>query len=279
MTRVVSDYEAYLLGEGTHQRLYDKLGAHLQAEAFYQRAVDALTTARRRLDESAAYVRSGRMISTMVRRTANVESGWVWELKDLPDAMETYYLQRMIAENRFQEPLKNYRDALLLKRNLDAWKERMADAQAGWLARKGPPISTEQLLDRQLSRQKDKPATVPGVPPPPVTLRTSETLSAADFATVSATPPLIDSPIILLAASAPPSTAYNGVYERMEALKARIDVLLPQVDATAKQQAKLIEKLALDNLADQRRITEKYLIEARFAMARIYDRQLKGEAP
>lgn len=258
----------------------DKLGAHLQSEAFYQRAIDALTAARKSIDLSAAYVRSGRMISTMVRRTANAESGWDWELKDLPDAQETYYLQRLIAENRFQEPLKNYRDALLLKRNLEAWKDRMTDAQAGWLARKGPPISTEQLLNLQLSRKKDAPKPVtPSAPPAPVTLRLSETLSAADFATVSATPPLIDSPIILLAAKAPPSAAFNGVYERMNVLKTRIDELLPRVDTTAKAQGKLIEKLALDNLADQRSYTEKYLIEARFSMARIYDRQLKGETP
>ncbi|WP_022977084.1 tetratricopeptide repeat protein [Nevskia ramosa] len=258
----------------------DKLGAHLQSEAFYQRAIDALTAARKNLDLSAAYVRSGRMISTMVRRTQNVESGWDWELKDLPDAQETYYLQRLIAENRFQEPLKNYRDALLLKRNLEAWKDRMADAQAGWLARKGPAVSTEQLLSLQISKQKEAPKVItPGVPPAPVSLRLSETLSAADFATVSATPPLIDSPIILLAAQAPPSAAYSGVYERMNALKGRIDELLPRVDTTAKAQGKLIEKLALDNLADQRRYTEKYLIEARFAMARVYDRQLKGVSP
>ncbi len=258
----------------------DKLGAHLQSEAFYQRAIDALTAARKSLDLSAAYVRSGRMISTMVRRTQSVESGWDWELKDLPDAQETYYLQRLIAENRFQEPLKNYRDALLLKRNLEAWKDRMADAQAGWLARKGPPVSTEQLLSLQISKQKEAPkVTTPGVPPAPVTLRLSETLSAADFATVSAMPPVIDSPIILLAAKAPPSAAYSGVYERMNVLKTRIDELLPRVDTTAKAQGKLIEKLALDNLADQRRYTEKYLIEARFAMARVYDRQLKGVSP
>lgn len=258
----------------------DKLGAHLQSEAFYQRAIDALTAARKNLDVSAAYVRSGRMISTMVRRTQNVESGWAWELKDLPDAQETYYLQRLIAENRFQEPLKNYRDALLLKRNLEAWKDRMSDTQAGWLARKGPPVSTEQLLSLQTSRQKDNPKpTNPGAPPPPVSLRLSETLSPGDFATVSATPPLIDSPIILLAAKAPPSAAFTGVYERMNVLKARIEELLPRVDTTAKAQGKLIEKLALDNLADQRRYTEKYLIEARFSMARIYDRQLKGATP
>lgn len=258
----------------------DKLGAHLQSEAFYQRAIDALTAARRRLDESAAYVRSGRMISTMVRRTQNVESGWDWELKDLPDAQETYYLQRLIAENRFQEPLKNYRDALLLKRNLEAWKDRMSDAQAGWLARKGPAVTTEQLLSLQISKQKETPKVItPGVPPPPVALRLSETLSPADFATVSATPPVIDSPIILLAAKAPASAAFSGVYERMNVLKLRIDELLPRVDTTAKAQGKLIEKLALDNLADQRRYTEKYLIEARFSMARIYDRQLKGATP
>lgn len=269
----------------------DKLGAHLQAESFYKRAIDALSASRKNLDLTAAYVRSGRMVSTMVRRTANVESGWAWELKDLPDAQETYYLQNLIAENRFQEPLKNYRDALLLERNLNAWKARIADTQAGWLARKGPAITTEQLVNRQLVKpQPAAPATgaastaaapAPTGKPvsPPINLKATETLSAADAAMVSAVPLLTETPISLLAAQAPPSAAFKGIYERLEALKTRIDTVLPQVEATSKAQSKLIDKLALDLLDEQRRSTEKYLIEARFAMARIYDRQLKGEAP
>ncbi len=252
----------------------EKLGAHIQAQAFYEQAISALEAARKRIDDSSAYVRSGRMITTMVRRTADAESGWVWELKDLPDAEETYYLQRLIAGNRFQEQLKNYRDSLLLKRNLEGWAARSVELQASWLARQAPAVPTELLLARQ---QLNKPsAESPVVPTPPLALQNSEALVAAGG---TAPPPAGNDPSLALRTSgAPAAGAFIGVYERLDVLKARAASLLPKVQSVTERQAKMIETLALSNLADQRRVTEKYLIEARFALARIYDQQIKGAA-
>ena len=45
----------------------------------------------------------------------------------------------------------------------------------------------------------------------------------------------------------------NGIYERMEAIKTRIDGVLPRVEAVSKAQSALIDKLALELLAEQRR--------------------------
>lgn len=254
----------------------DRLGAHIQSQQFYEQAIAALEAARKRIDESSYYVKSGRMIATMVRRTFNAESGWAWELKDLPDAEETYYLQNLIAGNRFQEQLKNYRDSLLLKRTLESWATRADELQASWLARQQPDVSADVLLARRLARAPETSAAAPVVPTPAVALRSSDALSA-DGRGAAPIASGAEPPVPLQTAAAPAATAFVGTYEKLDALKSRVAVLLPQAKAVNERQSRLIEKLAQDNLAEQRRVTEKYLIEARFALARIYDKQLKGE--
>lgn len=254
----------------------DRLGAHIQAQQFYEQAIAALESGRKRIDESSYYVKSGRMIATMVRRTYNAESGWSWELKDLPDAEETYYLQSLIAGNRFQEQLKNYRDLLLLKRTLENWTARADELQGSWLSRQQPEVPTDVLLARRLNPSPETSAAAPVVPTPALTLRSSDALLAGDRGGAAIVPPQ-EPPLPLQTAAAPAAAAFVGVYEKLDALKSRVAVLLPQTKALNERQARMIEKLAQDNLAEQRRVTEKYLIEARFALARVYDRQLKGE--
>jgi len=254
----------------------DRLGAHIQAQEFYERAIEALEAGRKRIDETTTYVRSGRMITTMVRRTADAESGWTWELKDLPDAQETDFLQTLISENRFQEPLKNYRDSLLMRRNLEAWSARIDELQASYAKREQPAVPADVLVTRQLERgAADDAADLPVVATPPVELKAAEDLTVPD---APATPaPTPESAVALQTSETPPPTAFDGIFERLQKIEDRIAAVRPKVSAAADQQAKLIEKLALDDLAEQRRTTEKYLIEARFALARIYDRNLKGD--
>ena len=115
------------------------------------------------------------------------------------------------------------------------------------------------------------------VPTPPVQLQNSDALQVSD-GSVAVPAAAAGASLQLQTAGSPAPGAYVGIYERLDALKARVAVLLPQAKAVNERQARMIEKLAQDNLADQRRLTEKYLIEARFALARIYDQQLKGEA-
>ncbi len=43
----------------------------------------------------------------------------------IPDSVESRYLYELMASNRFQEGLKNYRDLLQLNRNLDRWVESL----------------------------------------------------------------------------------------------------------------------------------------------------------
>lgn len=265
----------------------DRLGAFAESQQFYEKAIAALEASRKRIDETNMYVRSGRMISTMIRRTADSEAGWTWELKDLPDGQETFYLQGLLAENRFQEQLKNYRDLQFLRGQLDAQASRIAALQAAWLKRDPAKIQTDLLFERELQRGAEAAAaaaaaaaSAPPAPPAPVKLVASETLGVHDGApAANVPPPPVATVPPLQVAPAPPAKQFDGTWERLEALKARVAAAQPKVVAAADAQGKLLEGLAIADLAEQKRMTEKYLTEARFALARIYDRQLKGEAP
>jgi tetratricopeptide (TPR) repeat protein len=56
----------------------------------------------------------------------------------------------------------------------------------------------------------------------------------------------------------------------------RIDALLPRIAALTDAQQKQLESIATSDLQRQKQQTEKYLIEARFALAGIYDRPSAG---
>ncbi|GAC1621722.1 MAG: hypothetical protein NVS9B10_04890 [Nevskia sp.] len=259
----------------------DRLGAHVQAQQFYEKAVRALEAGRKQIDATADYVRSGRMVDTMIKRTADAESGWTWELKDLPDAQETFYLQGLVAENRFQEQLKNYRDVQLMRRNLEAWTARIDELQAAWLKREAPAVEPAVLFAQGLQNAQ---ATAANPAPAaqtlaPLKLQAAESLSAHDAAAPAhdAAAPVAAAP--LQVAPSPPAARFDGTWERLQAMKTRIIALRPKLVAASDAQARLLEGIAQADLANQRRQTEKYLIEARFALARIYDRSLKGEAP
>lgn len=102
---------------------YAKLGAEVQATEFYTFAIDAFRSESGRLDESITAIQKGSLLQTVLENDATDQSGWYWQLRNLPDAPETRYLYDLLASNSFQEALKNYRDLRAMQRNLDNWLE------------------------------------------------------------------------------------------------------------------------------------------------------------
>lgn len=259
-----------------------RLGAHEQAREFYERGIAALDAARKRIDLTIWYVKSGRMLQTMVHRTVDAESGWTWELNDLPNGEETFYLQKMIAGNRFQEQVKNYRDLLMMQRNLEAWQTRIDAMQDEYTHRKPQDLPAEVLFaeaqGKPVLNSLAPPAGLDGLSPPK--LRTDSSLSVGASQAAPAPAAGGENPAAastaLQVASAPTQKTFVGVYERLDQIKARIANVQPKLASAADRQSALIETMALDEMTRQKRVTEKYLIEARFALARVYDKELKG---
>ncbi len=108
---------------------YAQLKADAQAAEYYNFAIDSFKQETSRLDESIAAIRSGSLLKTVLENDKPDQSGWYWQLRNLPDAPETRYLYDLLASNTFQEALKNYRDLQAIQRNLDSWMQSVSAFQ------------------------------------------------------------------------------------------------------------------------------------------------------
>lgn len=130
---------------------YAKLDATKQAADQYMFAVEAFGQESQRIDQSMAAIRSGQLLDAIVSHDKGDKVGWYWQLASLPDAPETRYLYHLLATHEFQEGLKNYRDLLLMQRNLAMWSlsatafEDMVDTRRRAYAQRIPVL--QQTLD------------------------------------------------------------------------------------------------------------------------------------
>ncbi|MGE3531356.1 MAG: tetratricopeptide repeat protein [Steroidobacteraceae bacterium] len=108
---------------------YAQLNADAQAAEYYNFAIDSFRQESLRLDESIAAIRNGSLLKTVLENDSAEQSGWYWQLHNLPDAPETRYLYDLLASNVFQEALKNYRDLKVMQHNLDNWNQSMSAFQ------------------------------------------------------------------------------------------------------------------------------------------------------
>ena len=74
---------------------------------------------------------------------------------------------------------------------------------------------------------------------------------------------------MLKLASVPPK--FNGARESSAELRRTLESLRPLVAAAGGQQSEVLREVALKELAGQKKQFDKYLVEARFALARIYE--------
>ena len=112
---------------------YAQLSAYGQAANNYEFAIAAYESERRRLDESIAAIRSGRMLKALLAANRNDWRDWFWRLSALPDSPESRYLYQLLAGNEFQEALKHYLSLDFLAGNLAQWNGSL-DAFADMVA-------------------------------------------------------------------------------------------------------------------------------------------------
>jgi hypothetical protein len=243
----------------------DRLQAFEQSLTRYESAIAALETARTRMNDAIRSIRSSVMVNTILRRDPDSERGWMWKVRDLPNVPETFFLQSLLAEHRFQEALKLFRDARMVAGRLDTAKKRIAELERGG---PGGPIET-QLAHLRRNWQPAWAGTT-------MWLAYATELSAPgsfDTPLSDAAPP----PMELLATRTPDS--FEGRADALKPLRLRIEALRPRLAAIAGAQDDVLEAISIRELEGQRATIERYLTEARFAVARIYDRQAQQAAP
>jgi hypothetical protein len=105
---------------------YDKLNARAQAAELYESAIKSFNDEAQRIDAAVVRIGAGHMLDDLLSADEHAQQlGWFWQLKQLPDAPESRYLYSLLADDDFQEGLKNYRDLGLLGDTLKRWDESM----------------------------------------------------------------------------------------------------------------------------------------------------------
>jgi len=106
---------------------YGQLGAGSQAAEAYEDALKSFASETDSLDSAIADIRGGHLLDDLVasdKDNANTY-GWFYQLKTLPNSPQSRYLYALLADNDFQEGLKNWRDLGYLQRSLMRWDDSM----------------------------------------------------------------------------------------------------------------------------------------------------------
>ena len=251
----------------------DSLGAHQQALGYYTRGIEVLEETRKRIAQAEREVKAGRMIETLIRRDLDSEAGWNWSVTDLPNAPETYYLYNLIASTRFQEALKNYRDMRFVGRVMDGWLRRISAFDSA-LASASRPADPDRTVSQ--ARRNN---TGPLFGDVAVDLSLDERLSAERLRELERDPEALAALVreqLELALAARTPNQLEGVKQgptssKAQLMRPKLLELRGRVDALVVAQRQLLEDMAIQELDGQRQQAENYLIEARFAVARLYD--------
>jgi tetratricopeptide (TPR) repeat protein len=104
---------------------YAQLGADPQAAAYYAQALDIFGAQLLRLDAALEDVGNGRLLGSLLKGESESTGGWYWQLDKVPDDERTRYLYFAIADHRFHEGLKSYRELVALNKHLADWREKL----------------------------------------------------------------------------------------------------------------------------------------------------------
>jgi len=104
---------------------FAQLGAESQAAQYYGRALDIYGVELARLDSAIVEADAGRLINDLLAEDESTADGWYWQLAQLPEDENSRYLYFTIADHRFHEALKSYRDLVFLANHLDEWRDKL----------------------------------------------------------------------------------------------------------------------------------------------------------
>lgn len=313
---------------------FSKLNASAQAADYYTTAIDSYAAESKRIDQSIAAIRSGRLLDTIVANDRDGRYGWFWQLQNLPDAPESRYLYHLLAGHEFQEGLKNFRNLGFMQRNLEEWARSLAafgdmlDTRRiaydqrlpkveETLARDEPEVLARkrvELESRLAAAERGGDIVALGTPREQemwATIRTTEDALAAQpddasldemrdkvrllkgvlfwqlndayKARVWGTRKSLKELDVALKETEKRWLRVEQARDNMpsdtEAFAARVAALKPRIDtlgislATAAQaQGEYLADLAVDELESQQERLASYQLQARFALAAIYDR-------
>ncbi len=304
-----------------------------QAADHYLNAIEAFYEEANRIDQAIERIESGDFFERFFEGDRLDSTGWYWSLEDLPRGPETNYLYHLLATNKFQEGLKNYRDLRYLLRNLDTWRDNvdvydtMLDTQKqkyarslayveksllrtdledlvrqklvldavlnniqqsrDWLA-----LSTQSEFDlwTEITKIESNPALqadldearevrdkidlLKGVLQWNLERDFNERLTGVAYELQDTGAALIEAQRArrkIDDAMRTEPARYAALSKRVDGLSPRIDGIAMRVDEALGRQRAFLQEIAIDELQVQKERLDVYMIQARFALAAIYD--------
>ncbi len=308
----------------------DSLG---QAADNYVNAIEAFNEESTRIDQAIGRIRSGEFFEAFFEQDRLDGAGWFWNLDTLPKGTESSYLYHLLATNRFQEGLKNYRDLRYLHHNLDTWRnnvdvyDNMLETQLEKFERSLAYVQDSLKLSRldEFVQQKlvlqgvlgnvqertdwlaladdrefelwqevtaiennaavqsevegaqdvrDKIDLIKGVLQWELERDFNDRLTNIAYDLQDTGQALIDAQRARRKIEEVMRTEpqrYAALRERVDGLAPRINGMLTRVDSALGQQRDFLQEIAVEELQAQKDRLDVYMIQARFALAAIYD--------
>ncbi len=318
---------------------FGELHADGQAADAYTSAIDSFDAELQRIDESISAIRSGSLLERLFADDKNKNVSWSFDLKTLPDAPESRYLYLLLASNDFQAGLKNYRELLYMRQNLESWRGSLAafddildTKRAAYAARLPKTDAVLRATDLDALRRKridfdsrldaierSNDVAALGTPEEQATwarLQRMEDFLAAhpddpDLAQMREKHRLMKGVLywrlaqsfkarlwnerrsvreltaalqetqrraVLVEQAKQTMPAETGGYgERVESVRKRMDALQRRLATVGDQENRFLQALAIETLEDQKRRIQTYQLQARYALASIYDRAANGK--
>ena len=104
---------------------FARLDAEPLAAQYYAKAVQIFDAEIERLDAAIVEAGDGRLLNALLEDDDMAMTGWQWQLESLPDDDRTRYLFFTIADHRFHEGLKSYRQLIALNVHLEDWRNKL----------------------------------------------------------------------------------------------------------------------------------------------------------
>ncbi len=110
-----------------------KMNLHGRAVDQYNNAISALHDEKGKLDESISAIKNGGLLNILEQQDLRSGSGWLQQLTLDSRSPALRYQVTLMAAHEFQEAVKNYRDLMVLRNNLETWADSI-DAYDDMLA-------------------------------------------------------------------------------------------------------------------------------------------------
>ena len=100
-----------------------KMKLHGRAVQHYNEAIDTLYSEQDYLDQSITAIERGELLEVLQHQDLRSGTGWLQELQFDTEKPVLRYQLTLMAAHDFQEAVKNYRDLMTLRKNLNKWAE------------------------------------------------------------------------------------------------------------------------------------------------------------